>query len=473
MTSAINSVNPDPLVSGNLPSVSTEPLKTAAPKENPKTIPKEELKGKTVFEAITMQAKADGAIRAGDTPSISKLVGHFPKEGDNVVADYYMEGDKKFFKFDVTWKATVNDKDVEFTQVIYTSIEIPTDGLKLKGASNQAYEVAKSYELLQRNLTEKLITSDIKAIRQNALVSFEKTTPNLNLDNYKVSYIPKTSSGNLDVGLLKLDKRPKINLDKKIGLVFASRLQKMQGLNVILLAEGSGSVKAECDRKDAGLPAKVDANVYKAHVDGQLKEVKKQNKAALAPVKVANADAIEVKQLRNELDGLLNERQGDLALLEEKRQEIENKFDAIPEIKELQEVKKRSGELLIVLENQLNSREVSDKNKKELEPEIASLEKQIQEIEEKIISMKKAILEDPIIEEEGEGERFELKVEEEAEFGNKSVVIDFEDLESSDTELLESEEESRDISDIFRDGVELGKYSPMPNDDQSNNKELK
>lgn len=444
MTAAINGANPlNPLVSGNLSSVSTGSLKTETPKETPKTsLPKENFKGKTVFEAITMQAKADETIKEDDNPRISKLVGHFPKEGDSIMADHYMEGDKKFFKFDVTWKATVNDKSVEFTQVIYTSIEIPADDSKLKGASNQAYEVAKSYELLQRNLTEKLITSDIKAIRDNALISFEKTTPNLNIANYKVSYIPKTLSGNLDVGLLKLDKIPKKNPDKKIGLVFASRLQKMQGQNVILLSEGSGSVKAECDRKDAGLPAKVDDKDYKVHLGDKVKEVEKQNIKALAQGKVANADAITIKQEQKDLKDLLAKVPGDNDVVGALK-DFKKKFDAIPEIKELQEVKKGSGELLIVLKNQLNSREVSDENKKELEPEIASLEKQIQEIEEKIISMKKAVLEDPIIEEEEvEGERFELKVEEEAEFGNKSVVIDFEDLESSDAELLESEEES-------------------------------
>jgi len=246
----------------------------------------------------------------------------------------------------------------------------------------------------------------------------------------------------------------------------------MQSQNIIL-SQGSGIKQAEIERKAADLSHEnVSSEDFKDYLDGKLKELKEQTKAALSPVKVANADAITIKQEQKDLKDLVAKVPGGNDVVGALK-DFEKKFDAIPEIKELQEVKKRSGELLIVLKNQPNSREVSDENKKELESEIASLEKQIQEIEEKIISMKKAVLEDPIIEEEGEGERFELKFEGEAEFGNKSVVIDFEDLESSDAVLLESEEESRDISDIFRDGVELGKHSPMPNDDQSNNKELK
>ena len=201
MTSALSGANPQ--IPVNLFSVSTEPVKT----ETPKTpLQKKDFEGKTVFQAISMQAKADGTIKEGDIPKITKLVGHFPKEGENIIADHYIEGDKKYFKFDVTWKATVNDESVEFTQVIYTSIEIPADGSKLQDASKQAYEVAKSYELLQRNLKQTGASSGLRAIQTNALISFEKTTPSLNLDNYKTSYIPKTSSGNLSVDLLKFAK---------------------------------------------------------------------------------------------------------------------------------------------------------------------------------------------------------------------------------------------------------------------------
>ena len=446
MTSALSGANPQ--IPVNLFSVSTEPVKTETPIQNPKgPLAPEALKGKTVHEAISMQATADGTIKEGAAFNIEKLVGHFPKDGDgNILADHYTDGDKKFFKFDVAWEAKVNGKSVEFTQVIYTSIQIPADGSKLNDASKHAYEVAKSYELLQRNLKTGGSSSQIRAIQSCALISFEKKVTQLDLKNYKTSYIPKTSSGvELDVGLIGFTREPKIKPDK-VSVVFKSRLYKMQAQNIIL-KEGTG-----------------DEKVDKAHLDQQLKEVRMQTQAALKSKKVKNSDAIEIKSLNNQLNNLLDEKDGELNVVEAKRKDLEASFDATPPVKDLQDAKIREGDLLKLLEKELKNPRLTAEHKEELKVEIDTSRAKIKEIEEKIISMKKTVLEDPIIE---EGERFELEVEPK----NESVVIDFEDSGSSDAELLESEEEVGGNPDLFGEGIKIGEYSPMPNDDQSNNKE--
>ena len=119
-------------------------------------------------------------------------------------------------------------------------------------------------------------------------------------------------------------------------------------------------------------------------------------------------------------------------------------------------------------------------DKLETQFEIDILKVQSNEIEAKIISMKKAILEDSIVDGEIE-EKIELtlevesyKLEEQSDtVENKSEVIaDLKlDDESSDAELLESEEEVGGNPDLFGEGMKIGEYSPMPNDDQSNDKE--
>ncbi len=440
MTAAMNGANPlNPLISGNLPSVSTEPLKTTTPQETPKApIPPKEFEGKTVFEAISMQAKADGTIKEGDTPKITKLIGHFPKEGENIIADHYTEGNKKYFKFDVTWKATVNDKSVEFTQVIYTSIEIPADDSKLQKASKDAYEVAKSYELLQRNLKQTGSSPELRAIQTNALISFEKKTPNLDMNNYKASYIPKTSSENLSVELLQLDKTPKVYRDK-VERVFAYRLHKMQAQNIILLTEGSGSDKAECNRRDEGFSSKVSDKIYQTHLDDKSQELKKQNKAALAlNNNVSKSDANELQQMTREVNRLTKEKPGDLALIEGKKQEIAKKLDETPEIEVLQAAKSRTDKFIKVVEN-------ATKGSKDVDPELEKMKADSKKLGEKIQNMKKDLLEKPIVDDE---EKIELTVEDDPKLNEAD--------ESSDVELLDSDDE-------FSDPIKVPELIKEPN----------
>lgn len=104
---------------------------------------------------------------------------------------------------DVKWKATLTDanhqpKTIEFTQTVFTSVKIPKEGgadlesvRKYESAKQDAFQLAKSYELIQRNLTiqpnnDPDIRAQIDALKNNNRISFQKPAGNLQA-NHKVS----------------------------------------------------------------------------------------------------------------------------------------------------------------------------------------------------------------------------------------------------------------------------------------------
>ncbi len=116
--------------------------------------------GVSTYFAIRRELKAQHDISMGDDIKFSKVTGHFSKDNGAVVADTYTQDGKSYFKFDVRWEAKVgeapNDKSVSFNQTIYTSIKVPsgTDAQNYENAKQNAYQVAKSYELIQKNLVK-------------------------------------------------------------------------------------------------------------------------------------------------------------------------------------------------------------------------------------------------------------------------------------------------------------------------------
>lgn len=131
-----------------------------------------------------------------DRISITSIKGEFDHADPTTVKAGVHEDESgaKYFKFNVSWTANVVNKDnsqetkeVTFNQTIYTNVEVPKNPspLAFQSAKDQAYNVAKSYELLQHNLvkpTEDSRPEDYKtqmqAVKNNNLIFFEKTREN-------------------------------------------------------------------------------------------------------------------------------------------------------------------------------------------------------------------------------------------------------------------------------------------------------
>ncbi|HRD56130.1 MAG TPA: hypothetical protein PLC42_07015 [Parachlamydiaceae bacterium] len=141
--------------------------------------------GMTVHEAIKTEVGFDGF-------SVVKIKGKFQhKDESTVIAGFYEAAEKKYFQFDVTWTATVKnqenneEKTVEFSQAVYTNVEIPKGAniQEFEKAKEHAYDLAKSFELLQHNLVKlenppKNYKEQIDAVKNNSIILFKKMEEN-------------------------------------------------------------------------------------------------------------------------------------------------------------------------------------------------------------------------------------------------------------------------------------------------------
>lgn len=204
----MNSINPD-----------VSPIHTDFVGTAPPSIPQEPITkvraGLTTFEAIKEVARSNDIVLRGHVV-ITELKGEFSEGDAPIEAKVHVGRDgKEYFSFDVKWKATVTDandnqpKTIEFTQTVFTSVKIPKgdktdlDSVrKYESAKQDAFKLAKSYELIQRHLTvqpnnDPDIRTQIDALKTNNRISFQKPQGNLQV-NHKISEY-KVYSGNVEI----------------------------------------------------------------------------------------------------------------------------------------------------------------------------------------------------------------------------------------------------------------------------------
>jgi hypothetical protein len=142
--------------------------------------------GKTVYEAIALQS----GIQASDL-KIEKIKGKFEKDSynaDSIIASSYKMGGKEYFKFEVEWEVKVEGVKgpIKFKQDIFTNMEIPPlDSPSHESAKSEAFQVAKSYELIQKSLAKKpdsistpTYDAQVDVLKRNNHISFQKVYEN-------------------------------------------------------------------------------------------------------------------------------------------------------------------------------------------------------------------------------------------------------------------------------------------------------
>jgi hypothetical protein len=155
------------------------------------------LEGKSTFEAMCIKAGIPDANRA-DVKVTNLETKYTTNNQDEVIAGVHIGNDgKKYFKFDVEWKATV-EKDgvstnVEFKQTIFTSIAIPTGKeatsetmAAFNSAKESALQLVSSYALIQKQMT--IIPADIanpgikaqfEAIKTSNVIHYKLNSQNI------------------------------------------------------------------------------------------------------------------------------------------------------------------------------------------------------------------------------------------------------------------------------------------------------
>jgi|GEM_PF-2916667 len=235
-------------------------------------VPKGPLEGKTVYEAIHITANTS------DNLQITKLKGKFQKDETNhdiVIADSYTVEGKKFFKFIVDWEAKIEGKTdpVIFSQTIFTNVEIPEKGSiqDLEYAEKKAYQLAKSYELIQKNIVKRppnIKDEDYKkqvdTLKSQNLISFKKDESIKSKHQFSEL---KAESNNVPLYLSKE------KTDKTSRQLFL-RLDLIPNQKIILRG-GSGINLADFQNKEArGIKASEHDQEYKKHLDLQSKGAK-------------------------------------------------------------------------------------------------------------------------------------------------------------------------------------------------------
>lgn len=203
------------------------------------------LVGKTVFEAIKITGKIPD-----DNFQITKLKGEFPRDDNNpdaVIADSYKIDGKQYFKFDVVWKVKIEGRDpIQFSQEIFTSVKIPSNSQDLEYAKQKAYQLAKSYELIQKNLvvvkrpanlSDEVYNSQVSALKRESQISFQKDSSQT-VNNPSQSKI-------FDMLAYSSQSRTPLYLTKektnKATQVVFSRIESMSNQKIILRGENTNS----------------------------------------------------------------------------------------------------------------------------------------------------------------------------------------------------------------------------------------
>lgn len=215
-------------------------------KENQPLVQQENsLVGKTVYEAI----KITGNI-PDDNFQITKLKGKFPRDDLNpgtVIADSYKIDGKQYFKFDVVWDVEIADREpIQFTQEIFTSVKIPSNSQDLEYAKQKAYQLAKSYELIQKNLvvvkrpanlSDEVYNSQVSALKKESQISFQNDSSQSvnNPSQSKIFEMLAYSSQSRTPLYLTKEKT-----NKATQVVF-SRIESMSNQKIILRGENTNS----------------------------------------------------------------------------------------------------------------------------------------------------------------------------------------------------------------------------------------
>jgi hypothetical protein len=209
--------------------------------------------GKTVHEAIVIQALEKGLNVTN--LKIDKLKGKFPKDEQNlnaIVADRYKIGNNEYFKFQVEWEVKISglDEPIKFKQDIFTNVLIPhQSSTKFESAKTEAFEIAKSYELIQKNLVKKPDSFDdtahkkqIDALKTNNQISFQKIFEDAAKpeSSRKLKVFEATSYGTNTPLYLTADKTDKIT-----GAVFAGERFARMSTQTIILAGTSKDLTVE------------------------------------------------------------------------------------------------------------------------------------------------------------------------------------------------------------------------------------
>lgn len=114
--------------------------------------------GLTVFEGIS-EVLSKNLDVSNHSFKISNIQANYEMEDSSgsVVADTFHVSNEEYIKFDVRWKVLVQmengeEKDLVFTQTLYTTVKCPKEKSDLGEALKLAYQATRCYELSQRLL---------------------------------------------------------------------------------------------------------------------------------------------------------------------------------------------------------------------------------------------------------------------------------------------------------------------------------
>lgn len=204
--------------------------------------------GVSTYFAIRREFEAQHNVSTADDLKFSKVSGKFSKDNGDVIADTYNQDGKAYFKFDVTWTAVAgespNEKSVSFQQTIFTSIKVPsgTNPQEYENAKQKAYQVAKSYELIQKNLVKpenprENYNDQINIIKsQNKLLFAKDTTSGISDRGHEVITYKAMAEGGHPVLYTAIKTNEQ-------GILLVEYAKKMANQSVVL--KGNESVSRE------------------------------------------------------------------------------------------------------------------------------------------------------------------------------------------------------------------------------------